>query len=534
MKAECLPFSQIPHTTPLFADLLSSYPRVQSFYPRSPYIQQWLAEEAPRVRYDAERRERVSAILQRQNQSWGASAQTLENIGRLRRGAVTAVTGQQVGLFGGPLFSIYKALTAVKLADAATRSGVDCVPVFWLATEDHDLAEVNQASIPGPDAAPQRFVAATPAPPDTPVGSVTFGNEIQLLLEEAAELLGDSEIIRALRDSYRPRETFGSAFARLFANLFREWGVVLLDAADPELHHVAAPIYRAAIERAAELDDALLVRGNELEAAGYHQQVKVTPSSALLFTLRHGARVPVHRRSSEFSIENDNISQRELLARIAATPQDFSPNVLLRPVVQDYLLPTLAYTGGAAEVAYFAQAAVVYERLLGRTTPVVPRFSATLIEPKLRSLLDRYGLSLPDLFHGPEPLREQLAARTLPSELRSAFDNADASLTKSLGAIRAALQRLDKTLVDAADNAESKMRHQLEGLRARAARAELRQTEVLARHTQLLSNSLYPDKTLQEREIAGIYFLSRYGKELLRNLYDAIHADCLDHQVISL
>jgi len=535
VKAECLPFSQIPHTTPLFADLLSSNPRVQAFYPRSPYIQQWLAEEAPRVRYDAQRRERVSAILQRQNQFWGASAQTLENIGRLRRGAVTAVTGQQVGLFGGPLFSIYKALTAVKLADGATRSGVDCVPVFWLATEDHDLAEVNQASIPGPDASLQRFVAATQAPPDTPVGSVTFGDEIQLLLEEAAELLGDSEIIRALRDSYRPGETFGSAFARLFTNLFREWGVVLLDAADPELHHVAAPIYRAAIERAAELDDALLVRGNELESAGYHQQVKVTPSSALLFALRHGARVPVHRRSGDsFAVESEKISQADLLTRIAAAPQDFSPNVLLRPVVQDYLLPTLAYTGGAAEVAYFAQAAVVYEKLLGRPTPVVPRFSATLVEPKLRSLLDRYGLSLPDLFHGPESLREQLAASTLPSELRSAFDNTDASLTKSLGIIRAALERLDKTLVDAADNAESKMRHQLEGLRARAARAELRQTEVLGRHTQLLSNTLYPDKTLQEREIAGIYFLARYGKELLRNLYDAIHADCLDHQVISL
>jgi bacillithiol biosynthesis cysteine-adding enzyme BshC len=454
----------------------------------------------------------------------------------LRRGAVTAVTGQQVGLFGGPLFSIYKALTAVKLADMATRNGVDCVPVFWLATEDHDLAEVNQASIPGADACLQRFVAETQSVPDTPVGSVTFGDEIPALLQQAAQLLGDSEIVTVLRDSYRPGQTFGSAFARLFASLFAEWGVILLDASDPELHHVAAPIYRAAIERAAELDDALLARGNELEAAGYHQQVKVTPSSALLFTLRQGARVGVHRHPNGdgFAIETETITEADLLTRIAADPEDFSPNVLLRPVVQDYLLPTLAYTGGAAEVAYFAQAAVVYEKLLGRTTPVVPRFSATLVESKLRSLLDRYGLSLPDLFHGPDPLREQLAARTLPSELRSAFDNTDASLTKSLGAIRAAMERLDKTLVDAADNAESKMRHQLEGLRARAARAELRQSEVLARHAQLLSNALYPNKTLQEREIAGIYFLGRYGRELLHNLYDAIHADCLDHQVISL
>lgn len=536
MKSECLPLSQIPHTTQLFIDFLSDYSRVQQFYPRPSFFHQWLEDEAPRIRHDSGRREQVSAILQRQNQSWDASSRTLENIDRLRRGAAAAVTGQQVGLFGGPLFSLYKALTAVKLADLASQSGVECVPVFWLATEDHDLAEVNQVSIPGPDGSIQRFVAATEALLDAPVGTVIFGEELQSLLQQAAHLLGDSEIVVALRDSYRPGQTFGGAFARLYTRLFAEWGVILLDASDPELHNVAAPLYRAAIERAAEIDDALLACGKDLESAGYHQQVKVTSSSALLFALHDGARVPVHRNTagSEFEIQGEKISQRELLARVDAAPEDFSPNVLLRPVVQDYLLPTLAYTGGSAEVAYFAQAAVVYEKLLGRVTPIVPRFAATLVEPKLKSLLDRYSLGLPDLFHGPEHLREQLAARTLPNELRSAFENAEASVKKSLAGVRASLERLDKTLVDAADNAEAKMHHQLESLRTKAARAELRQAEVLSRHAQLLSNALYPNKTLQEREIGGIYFLTRYGKELLRNLYDAIHADCLDHQVISL
>jgi bacillithiol biosynthesis cysteine-adding enzyme BshC len=282
----------------------------------------------------------------------------------------------------------------------------------------------------------------------------------------------------------------------------------------------------------------LLDRGKQLEAAGYHQQVKVTPSSALLFTLHNGARVSIHRRvngsSSEFVIEGETISEAELLSRISSQPQDFSPNVLLRPVVQDYLLPTLAYTGGSAEVAYFAQAAVVYETLLGRTTPVIPRFSATLVEPKPRALLDRYGLALPDLFPGPERLRELLAAHALPGELQSAFDAAEASLKQSLVPIRDALARLDKTLVDAADNAASKMQHQLESLRSRAARAELRQSEVLDRKAAFLSNALYPNKTLQEREIAGAYFISRYGTDLLRNVYDAISPECLDHQVISL
>lgn len=540
MTSECLPFSQIPHTTRLFADFLSGSSKVQQFYPRSAYFNQWFKDEASALRYESERRQRVSVILERQNRAWGASEKTLENIARLRAaGAAAVVTGQQVGLLGGPLFAIFKALTAVKLADQATRAGVDCVPVFWLATEDHDLAEVNQVAIPGTDGSLEKLTVPTQGALAAPVGRVRFDAEIQAAVESAAAWLGSSAISDFLREAYRPGESFGSAFARLFAKLFADWGVILLDAADRELHQIAEPVYRAAIEQAAELDEALLVRGKALEAEGYHQQVKVTPSSTLVFMLRNGARVPVHRRvngqgSAEFLIEEEKVSQEELLSRLGSVPENFSANVLLRPVIQDYLLPTLAYTGGSAEVAYFAQVGVVYEALLGKVTPIVPRLSATIIEAKPKGLLERYGLRLPDLFQGPEGLRELMASRTLPKELQSAFDQAEASLEKSLAAIREGLARLDATLVDSATNAASKMQHQLTQLRARAARAELRQTEVLGRHADLLCNALYPNKTLQEREIAGIYFVARYGAEFLRGVQETIHTDCVDHQVISL
>jgi bacillithiol synthase len=325
----------------------------------------------------------------------------------------------------------------------------------------------------------------------------------------------------------------------LFTRLFADWGVVLLNASDPELHRIAAPIYRAAIERAAVLDDALRARGKELESASYHQQVKVTPSSTLLFVLRNGSRTVIHRRSNgssqpDFLIGEEKIRQVKLLDEISSSPHRFSPNVLLRPVIQDYLLPTLAYTGGSAEIAYFAQAAVVYEALLQRVTPVLPRFSATLIEAKPQALLERYGLTLPDLFHGPEALRETLAGHTLPQDLQSAFEQADSALKDSMMRVQDSLARLDKTLLDAAANATSKMKHQLDQLRSRAARAELRQTEVLARHADLLNSALYPNKTLQEREIAGLYFVVRHGIGILRDLYEAIPTNCLDHQVIYL
>jgi bacillithiol biosynthesis cysteine-adding enzyme BshC len=539
VKSQCLPFSQIPHTTRLFADFLSYLPAVRQFYPHSPRFGDWFKDELSNLNYDASRREQVAAILERQNRSFDASPKTMENIARLRAGAAAVVTGQQVGLFGGPQFSVFKALTAVKLAAEASAGGVDCVPVFWLATQDHDLEEVNHAMIPRADASLQTFTVPTHDVVEAPVGAITFGAEIEPVVAAAAELLGDSEVTQFLRDSYRPGETFGSAFARLFARLFADWGVILLDAADPALNKIARPIYRAAIKSVIELNKRLIARGNELEAAGYHQQVKVTPVSTLLFALRNGSRLLIHQEARglgapEFRIGEESVSQAELLRRIDSQPENFSANVLLRPVVQDYLLPTIAYTGGAAEIAYFAQAAVIYEALADRVTPVVPRFSASLIEHKPQLLLERYGVSLVEVFRGPEPLREMLAARSLSQELQRTFDEANASVEKSLENIRTKLADLDKTLIDSATHAEEKMKYQLAQLRSRAARAELRQTEILGRRADFLSNTLYPNKVLQEREVPGIYFLANHGLQLLPGLYDMIRSECLEHQAITL
>ncbi len=542
MKAHCLPFSQIPHTTPLFADFLSFAPKVQAFYPRSPHFSEWLKEEASKISYDPSRRERVTSILERQNRSWDASPKTLANLDRLRKGAAAVVTGQQVGLFGGPVFAIYKALTAVKLAEEATATGVDAVPVFWLATYDHDLAEVNHTSLPGPDGALQVLTTSSHDVPGAPVSAVRLGDEIGPVVEDAAKLLGDSEAAQFLRETYRPGETLGTAFARFYARVFGEWGVILLDASDAELDRVAEPVYRSAVECSGELANALLKRGEALEAAGYHQQVKVTASSVLLFMLQRGARTPIHRRdaggTAEFVIGSDagaeKLSQTQLLDRISSNPELFSPNVLLRPIVEDYLLPTLAYTGGAAEAAYFAQAGVVYEALLGRVTSILPRFSATIVEPKIERLIERHGILVTDVFAGPEALRRQLAERGLPEELQAAFDAARKSLDSHLSTVKEKLEKLDRTLIDAADTARSKIEYQLERLYTQAARAEALKSELVTRHAETLSQALYPDKGLQERGVGGVYFLARYGREFLRQLHDAIQPDCHDHQVLEL
>lgn len=534
VPAECIALSAIPHVTRLYADYTAHFERVRAYYSRPPLTREWFPAEARSLNYDAGRRSRVADILERQNRAWGASQATLENLRRLRAGASVVVTGQQVGLFGGPLFSVYKALSAIRLAAELSQEGVECIPVFWLATEDHDLAEVNHATLPGSEATLEKLASTSAGAPNAPVSTVRLGPEIEGLVARAAEILDDTSTAQFLREAYRPGETLGSSFARLFSRLFAHSGVVLLDASDPELHAVAAPIYESAIEGAEELDQALLERGRALEAAGYHVQVRVTPSSTLLFGMRGGSRLSVHRANHGFILGDEKLEQRELLERIAARPEGFSANVLLRPVVQDYLLPTLAYIGGPAEVAYFAQAGVAYQKLLGRVTPILPRFSATLVEPRAKRLLERYRISVADTFHGPERLRELLAARSLPADVSATFEAAERGLQESLSAVHDALQKLDPTLAEAAGHAATKMEYQLTSLRQRAGRAELRKSEEVARHADLLSAALYPNHDLQERQIAGVFFTARYGTELLLRLYDAAQTPCPDHQVIAL
>lgn len=533
MKSECLAFTAIPHTTSLFRDYLYNFEKVQRFYAVDPRNRDGLRAYGSGIRFDDERRRLVADVLERQNRECGASARTLENVARLRAGALAAVSGQQVGLFGGPLYSILKAVSAIRLARDLSAPGMECVPVFWLATEDHDLAEVNHVTLLNPAGLPERLETPSHGAKDAPVSEVRLGEEIVAVAERACGLLGEGEIAEFVRATYRPGETLGTAFGKLFAKLFADFGLVLLDPSDKALHEIAKPVYRAAIERADKLDDALITRGKELRTAGYHEQVKVTPETALLFEKRNGDRTVIHRNNGGFSVGREQVTREELLARIEAEPHCFSANVLLRPVLQDFLLPTVGYFGGPAEVAYSAQVAVVSEEVLGRTTPVLPRFSTTLLDARAQRLMKKYGIELPDLLGGPESARELLASRNLPAELQARFEQGTATVSEVVGELRKSLEKLDPTLCDAAERAQRKMLYQLDRLRKRAANAELRRNDEIARHAEWLSANLYPSKGLQEREIAGVSFLARYGRELLDGLVECA-GGCPDHQIVEL
>ena len=533
MIPDCIPFSSIPHTTKLFSDYLSQANEIRRFYPHSSDVGH-LASLASVVPSGTERHRRLAGVLERQNRAWGASDAALRNIQRLREGAHAVVTGQQVGLFGGPVLAFMKVASALALARQIEASGVPCVPVFWMASEDHDLAEVNQALLLTQDFNLVPFEAETKGVKGSPVADATLTERTGDLVSQAAEILGDSLASDYLRQSYRDGETLSNAYARLYARIFSQYGLIILDPADDELHRIAAPLFKEAIRLAPELDEALLARNRELRDAGYHEQVKVTDLSTPLFALVDGVRVPVHRANGEFSIGRERISADEMIRRVGEHPEKFSANVLLRPVLQDYWLPTLAYFGGPAEIAYFAQVGVVYEKLLGRTTAVLARLSATLIEPRIERLLEKYQVELPELFHGECELRDCIAARSLPAQLKDDFLKGKLAAGEAMQRISESLARLDPTLVRAAARASNKMLYQVNRLQRRAAAAELQRNDVIARHAAQIENSLYPRKTLQEREISGIYFYAKYGPGLIEQLVELAQAPCPEHKILRL
>jgi bacillithiol biosynthesis cysteine-adding enzyme BshC len=533
MRSECLPVQSIPHLTALYRDYLSDYSRVAPFYAASPHSPKY-ASSVSENGYPRERRNAVADVLDRQNRIWGASANTLANVERLRKGAAAMVTGQQVVLFGGPMFAILKALTAIKHADAATKAGVDCVPVFWLASEDHDLAEVSTATFLDQAGNLRDVRLPESVASGKPVGNLKFDENIRQLCEAAAKTFLDADVASLLRDCYKPGESFTNAFAKLFTKLFADFGLILLDPAEPELHSIATRLLMQAAELSAELNAGLLARAKELEAAGYHAQVKVTNSSTVLFTLQDGMRTVVHRANGHFSIGKEKMDGRELVSRIKAEPSDFSGNALFRPLIQDYLLPTLAYVGGPAEVAYFAQSAVLYEKLLGRATPILPRVSATLIDAKAERLLKKYGLSVPDVFVAREELRQSLSLKSLPATLSGQFESSQGLVQKELGELAQQLRQLDPTLEDAAKHSVAKMMYQLSRLKGRAAKAEARKNADIVRHAKAISDTLFPKNDLQERSIAGISLVGKHGAGLVRQLYDSLDLNCPGHLLLYL
>lgn len=538
MKADCIPFSSIPHTPSLLADYLYRFERVARFYGTDPYDWQALIAAARRREFDPARRAAVVERLEEQNRAWGGDGKVEENLRRLREpGTVAVVTGQQVGLFGGPAYSAYKALTAIELARRFTQEGLAAVPVFWMASEDHDLLEVNHCTVLDDQGGLEVLTDSSRPGRKVPVGEIRLPDSIAVLRDRVARLWPADRRAEAERllAGYVPGSSFTQAFARLWQELFRGRGLVLVDPLDAGLRALAAPVFRRALEEAEVLDRQLRARNHELRQAGYHVQVRLRENATLLFRFQDGERQPLRRRRDGLFLTSSGTHSREELAgELASAPERFSGNVLLRPVVQDWWLPTAAYVAGPNEITYFAQASVLYQALLGWMPPVFSRASFTLVEPKVGRLLHRYQLNLSDLWAGRARLRQYLVERQLPRDLDRRLKRSEARIEKTLAEVAGAVSKLDPTLAGATETSRRKILYQFGRIRGKAARAHAGRSEIIDRHLGLIENSLYPHGGLQERRISLLSFLAGTGLDLLDPLLSLAASPCRDHQVVFL
>ncbi len=538
MNSECYPITVLPHVSRLYADYLAlgvdgASSAVARWYGSAPMSGAWMEAGAAAAVHDAGA---LADALQSQAVEFGAGVAALTNIEKLRAGARAVVTGQQVGLLGGPLLTLLKAATAVARAAEATQvTQVAHVPVFWLATEDHDLEEVDQVSLPAKDELETLRLGLRGHGGEA--GRVLLGDGVEALLDQVSELLSFAPICDLLRECYKPGATLGAAFARLMTKLFAAQGLVVVDAAGRDFHRLGARTLRAAIEDADTLEAALLARTAELEAAGYHAQVLVKSGSSLLFLIdaETGARQGLRRAGDgAWKAGTTSYSAADLLGILEETPERVSPNALLRPVFQDTILPTVAYVGGPAEVAYFAQSEVLYQRVLGRVTPVLPRFSATLVEPALSAVMDKDDVSLRDVLEAKtkEALAQRLGARAMPIEGKRKLAAAGNAMGAELDALTGYLASMDESLGRSATVSASKMRYQMNRLRRMAATFEVQKEASLAKHAGAMTLHLLPDGHPQERVLAGVWFAARFGEGLVERLVAEAGAMCLGHTVV--
>jgi bacillithiol biosynthesis cysteine-adding enzyme BshC len=348
--------------------------------------------------------------------------------------------------------------------------------------------------------------------------------------------------IELLRRCYRPECTFAGAFAQWIATAFREQGLIVLDAAGRPAHAMGNRVLQQAITDAPRLEQLLLERGRALEAQGFHQQVLVKKGASLLFLLSGEAeneprvRQPLKRTADGVWMAGGvQYSTEDLLKILEKEPERLSPNALLRPVFQDAILPTAAYIGGPAEIAYFAQNAVLYEVILGRITPVLPRLSATLLSERNAQTMEHDGIELPEIFRLPlTEMQTRVGARAMPLEGKQKLHAAGTAMASELEALTGWMASLDEGLGRAAEVSASKARYQMNRLRRLAARWEMEKDASIARRVAAVYAAAYPGGHLQERGTGAAGALARFGPGLVDVLVAAAGDPCPGHKAIVL
>lgn len=510
-------------------DFLRNFSAVAEFFPYPPDLEESLdvALAARGGVIHPSLRRAVVAALWAYNQPLGAGEATQRHLAALEEDNTFAiVTGQQPGLWTGPLYTIYKALTAVVLSERLSSERSErFVPVFWIATEDEDFEEVCRAWY----VSQRNELQCVAWPPlagqeNCSVGPLPLAVSLTPLLEQWAEGLPETEFRGAVFDlltrTYEPSRTFGEWFARLLTELFRDLGLILWDPMWPPLRALMAPVFRQAIEQPLAFTRAANRAGEQLEAAGYHPSLHKPPDQCSFYVYRGGRRERVFydEATARFRIADEAVSSEELLAHLDAAPEDFSASLMLRPLTQDALLPTGIFLGGPGEVSYFAQLRGLYDRLALPMPLLLPRLGATLIEPKVARLLAKYGLAPEDFWDDFGALTSRVVAETEGGETATLFQEARRQIGVLWPRLETHVAAIDESLRRTAEQARHRVLTELNRLEEKAQRARKRQNETLQAQLQTIRTHLAPRGNLQERTLNLLPYLLKFGPDFVAQL----------------
>jgi bacillithiol synthase len=538
---EKLSFEKIPQQSQLFRDFLADSEKLQKFFhEKRTSLKNYAQKVLENYKID---RELLCDVLAQTNKALGAGNKTFENLELLRKNnCLAVVTGQQAGLFSGALYTIYKALTAIKLAENLRQQNIKAVPVFWIAEEDHDFEEVKKIfnldkkdNLCKSENSPEKYLE------NTPVGLVAIDETINKTIDNLFADLPRTEFSERIKNllakTYYPGETYSQAFARLIIEIFADYGLIILSPLETGLKKLCAPIFVEAVKRSSEISSALLDRNAALAGENYKPQVLVEKDFFPFFfqnenDLRQALRRDAESEKIKVQKSKLKFELRELEEIARKSPEKLSPNALMRPVVQDFLLPTLVYIGGAAEIAYFAQNAVIYKQLNRPVTPIRHRASFTIVERKHARTIDKYGLKFNSLFEGKEKLTARIVEEFLDKTTAGVFAEIEEIINDQLNRLDRYLLAEEPTLSDNLANRRRKILWHIGALRKKYHRAQIQKNKIVHQRLENLFTALFPDNALQERTLNVLTFLNRYSEIFIDWVYEAVEIEDTKHQVL--
>ncbi|HEX5474947.1 MAG TPA: bacillithiol biosynthesis cysteine-adding enzyme BshC [Vicinamibacterales bacterium] len=540
LRAAGVDVRRFPWIRRLAGDYAYQFERIAPLYAGDPTTDVAWRSAVERAQAHPRDRAAIAAVLQAQQARRGAPPAARAAATRLSEATTVAVvTGQQAGAFGGPLFTLLKAITAIQLARRTEqKQGIAAVPIFWVDAEDHDWEEVRRCTVLDAEFQPRTVTLADlSGAGELPVAKLQLDSRIEQTIRELEAALPRTEftadVVAGLEQAWHAGAGMASAFAQWIERLLGPYGLVVFESADPAAKPLAAGIFARELGSPGRTAALATDAGHALAERGHEPQVMPQPDSLALFSL-DGGRRPIKRQGDGFVVGDRTYAADDLVRQAAARPEAFSPNVLLRPIVQDALFPTICYVAGPSELAYLGQLGGVY-RQFGLPMPLMyPRATATLLDSASSRFLAKYNVPFEDLQPQDESALNRLLESQLPQAVEASLRDAAEQITRSMQRVIDALPALDATLTGAARTTVGRIEHDLRSLHSKVIHAAKRRDDTLRRQFTRLQAQAFPLGHSQERTLGVVYFLNRYGPGIVDRLIEELPLGLGQHWIVTV